>query len=152
MASGPVCRANRPKTWLHRPAMRREDFPCQLGAVHTWHSSDPARCPTWVRKMGLRIYGMRSRPRFGFGSYDSRHKLHPSFFGQPAKCEVAHISPDGRVRAQYRRPGGEHGTENKLARFVLAVGTASTILAIMTWAMAQPSSSPIYRPELLLLY
>src|SRR5262245_42458410 len=24
-------------SWLHRPAMRREDFPCQLGAVHTWH-------------------------------------------------------------------------------------------------------------------
>jgi hypothetical protein len=38
------------------------------------------------------------------------------------------------------------------ARFVLAVGTASTILAIMTWAMAQPSLSPVYRPELLLLY
>jgi hypothetical protein len=42
--------------------------------------------------------------------------------------------------------------KTKPARFVLAVGTASTILAIMTWAMAQPSSSPIYRPELLLLY
>src|SRR5215467_8105894 len=27
-------------TWLHRPAMRREDFPCQLGAVHTWHEAD----------------------------------------------------------------------------------------------------------------
>jgi tripartite-type tricarboxylate transporter receptor subunit TctC len=26
-----------PNTWLHRPATRREDFPCQLGAVHTWH-------------------------------------------------------------------------------------------------------------------
>jgi hypothetical protein len=42
--------------------------------------------------------------------------------------------------------------KTKLARFVLAVGTASTILAIMTWAMAQPSLSPIYRPELMLLY
>jgi hypothetical protein len=40
----------------------------------------------------------------------------------------------------------------KSARFVLAVGTASAILTIMTWAMAQPSFSPIYRPELLLLY
>ena len=35
MASGPVCRTNTPNTWLHRPAMRREDFPCQPGAVHT---------------------------------------------------------------------------------------------------------------------
>src|SRR6516164_2114908 len=37
MASGHVNRINRPNTWRHRPATRREDFPCQLGAVHTWH-------------------------------------------------------------------------------------------------------------------
>jgi hypothetical protein len=37
MASGHVNRTNRPNTWLHRPAKQREDFPCQLGAVHTWH-------------------------------------------------------------------------------------------------------------------
>jgi len=40
MASGHVNRTNRPNTWLHRPATRREDSPCQLGAVHTWHSTD----------------------------------------------------------------------------------------------------------------
>jgi hypothetical protein len=40
----------------------------------------------------------------------------------------------------------------KPARFVLAVGTALTVLGLMTWAMAQPSFAPIYRPELLLLY
>jgi len=40
----------------------------------------------------------------------------------------------------------------KPARFVFAVGMALTILAAMTWAMAQPSMSPIYRPELLLVY
>jgi hypothetical protein len=33
MASGHVNRTNRPNTWLHRPATRREDSPCQLGAV-----------------------------------------------------------------------------------------------------------------------
>jgi hypothetical protein len=40
------------------------------------------------------------------------------------------------------------------ARFVLAVGMALTTLALMTWAMAQPSQSvyPIYQPQLLLLY
>ena len=38
MASGLVCRTNRPNTWLHRPACKREGKPCQLGAVHTWHS------------------------------------------------------------------------------------------------------------------
>jgi len=40
----------------------------------------------------------------------------------------------------------------KPARLVFAVGMALTILAVMTWAMAQPSMSPIYRPELLLVY
>jgi hypothetical protein len=36
MASGHVNRTNRPNTWLHRPARKREEKPCQLGAVHTW--------------------------------------------------------------------------------------------------------------------
>jgi hypothetical protein len=49
-------------------------------------------------------------------SCDRRHKLPsstPSFFGQPAKCEVAHISPDGRVLARVPEPGGVHGAESK---------------------------------------
>src|SRR5216683_6295709 len=40
MASGLVCRANRPNTWLHRPACERAEKPCQLGAVHTWRKAD----------------------------------------------------------------------------------------------------------------
>jgi hypothetical protein len=43
----------------------------------------------------------------------------------------------------------------KPARFVFAVGMALIILAVMTWAdrdLAQPSLSPIYHPQLLLLY
>ena len=40
MASGHANRANRPNTWLHRPAMRREVLTCQPGAVHTWHLAD----------------------------------------------------------------------------------------------------------------
>ena len=42
----------------------------------------------------------------------------------------------------------------KPARFVFAVGMALTILAVMTWAMAEPGSSiyPIYQPQLLLVY
>ena len=39
MASGHVNRTNRPNTWLHRPSLRREKSPCQLGAVHTWHNA-----------------------------------------------------------------------------------------------------------------
>jgi hypothetical protein len=40
----------------------------------------------------------------------------------------------------------------KPARFVFAVGMALTIVAAMTWALAAPCSSPIYHPQLLLLY
>jgi hypothetical protein len=49
MASGHVNRTNRPNTWLHRPATRREDSPCQLGAVHTWHVSTVFECPPFGR-------------------------------------------------------------------------------------------------------
>jgi integrase len=42
MASGHVNRINRPNTWLHRPATRREVLTCQPGAVHTWHEADSA--------------------------------------------------------------------------------------------------------------
>src|SRR5258705_13204039 len=47
MASGHVNRTYRPNTWQHRPSLQREVFSCQLGAVHTWHQADMARCPTW---------------------------------------------------------------------------------------------------------
>jgi hypothetical protein len=44
----------------------------------------------------------------------------------------------------------------KSARFEFTVGMvlamALTILAVMTWAVAQPSLSPIYHPQLPLLY
>src|SRR5262245_9702291 len=49
MASGHVNRTNRPNTWLHRPACGREESPCQLGAVHTWHIRDIARSQIEVR-------------------------------------------------------------------------------------------------------
>jgi hypothetical protein len=45
MASGHVNRTKRPNTWLHRPNLRREDSPCQPGAVHTWPDSEVAACP-----------------------------------------------------------------------------------------------------------
>ena len=52
MASGHVNRTNRPNTWLHRPAMRREEAPCQLGAVHTWHKSEVPELINDVRSWG----------------------------------------------------------------------------------------------------
>src|SRR5262245_35990650 len=54
MASGHVNRTNRPNTWLHRPSLRREDFPCQLGAVHTWHIADMSSLPVDVRFLGVK--------------------------------------------------------------------------------------------------
>jgi len=44
--------------------------------------------------------------------------------------------------------------KSKPARFVFAVAMALTVLAVMTWAMAEPSLSiyPIYHPQLPLLY
>jgi hypothetical protein len=47
MASGFVCRANRPNTWPHRQACKREESPCQLGAVHTWHFTS-VRCDATI--------------------------------------------------------------------------------------------------------
>jgi hypothetical protein len=76
----------------------------------------------------------------------------PSFFGRPLKCEVAHTSPPMAAVGRVSEPGGEHGTETKTTQIVFAVGMASIILAVVTWAMAQPSLSPMYRPQLLLLY
>jgi len=40
----------------------------------------------------------------------------------------------------------------KPASFVIAVGMALTVLAVVTWAMASPSQSLIYHPQLPLLY
>jgi len=55
MASGHVNRANRPNTWLHRLRLQREDSPCQLGAVHTWHKAD----------ILIRLENVRSRGNSG---------------------------------------------------------------------------------------
>jgi len=52
MASGHVNRTKRPNTWLHRPTCVREESPCQLGAVHTWHRAakvNGAVCPQLVK-------------------------------------------------------------------------------------------------------
>jgi hypothetical protein len=49
MASGHVNRANRPNTWLHRPSCKREESPCQRGAVHTGHKADMQAPPVNVR-------------------------------------------------------------------------------------------------------
>ncbi len=54
MASGHVNRTQRPNTWLHRPSLRREDSPCQLGAVHTWPKTDIDLTSSNVRFQGVK--------------------------------------------------------------------------------------------------
>jgi|SoiMethySBSTD1v2_1073268.scaffolds.fasta_scaffold3230315_1 hypothetical protein len=65
----------------------------------------------------FRIYRMDSLPRFGLGSCD-RYKLpfeYPSFFGQRAMCEAAHVRIGwmGTKISRVPEPGGAHGTEKK---------------------------------------
>ena len=66
MASGHVNRTNRPNTWLHRPSLRREDSPCQPGAVHTWPGATDTADPFYVR--------FSNRP-FGFKRFLTIHHL-----------------------------------------------------------------------------
>jgi hypothetical protein len=60
MASGHVNRIQRPNTWQHRPSLRREESPCQHGAVHTWHFSDMTLSPADVRSQGAGSTGRRN--------------------------------------------------------------------------------------------
>src|SRR5215467_5350328 len=52
MASGHINRANRPNTWLHRPAANVKKSLANSGAVHTWHKADIPRCLLFVRFRG----------------------------------------------------------------------------------------------------
>src|SRR5262249_37272453 len=87
-----------------------------------------------------------------------------AFFGQPAKCEVAHKSLPIRPSKVghgdiYLAPGGDtwHQNQNQPARFVFVFGMAVTILAILTWlsrdlAAPTPPTESIYQPQHLILY
>jgi len=69
MASGFVCRANRPNTWPHRQACKREESPCQLGAVHTWHfeASAAERYDRRRAAGGAGVFPSRARNRYRYG-------------------------------------------------------------------------------------
>ena len=67
---------------------------------------------------------------------------------------LTHFSRFAPLKVRYWSQEGNMAPKpkSKLARFVFAVAMALTILAVMTLAMAHPSLSPIYHPQLLLLY
>jgi hypothetical protein len=57
-------RISRPNTWPHRPTLRREVFPCQLGAVHTWRMADTVPATMNVKQASRgRILGVDSDAR-----------------------------------------------------------------------------------------
>src|ERR1700730_1210604 len=61
MASGHVNRTQRSNTWQHRPSLRREESPCQSGAVHTWHLADSGksanvRFARWAQPVDATLY------------------------------------------------------------------------------------------------
>jgi hypothetical protein len=84
MASGLVCRANRPNTWLHRPACKREEKPCQPGAVHTWHFATHSAAiksrPLWRRTGNERTHGLSHLDAFCLAALDLTvsNVVHPS--------------------------------------------------------------------------
>ena len=60
MASGHVNRTQRPNTWLLRPGLRREESPCQRGAVHTWHDPEiRLRCNEFRQLLGVELTRVR---------------------------------------------------------------------------------------------
>ena len=74
MASGHVNRTQRPNTWLHRPSLRREDSPCQLGAVHTWPKADISIAAMNVR-FSNRPFGVKHFQTIRRCSVDVAHGL-----------------------------------------------------------------------------
>ena len=79
------------------------------------------------------------------------------------KCEAAHTSPPinpskigirtgTKTGYSNRRQEGYMAPKPKPATVGMVLAMAVTIIAAMTWAVAQPSMSLIYHPQLPLLY
>jgi hypothetical protein len=88
MASGHVNRIYRPNTWQHRPSLRREDFSCQPGAVHTWHETD---MPTALRDVRSQGQSGKHLLALSFSGFDpaadiSKHFIRSRSLFQPYQC------------------------------------------------------------------
>jgi len=100
------------------------------------------------------IFGKASSPALRPGG---RGFLDPNRGGTTSeKCEVAHTSPrlaTSKIRVLGLVPGR---CQEKPARFAfvfwMVVAMAAIILAITTRDLAAPSVSPIYHPQLVLVY
>jgi hypothetical protein len=74
MASGHVNRTYRPNTWQHRPSLQREESPCQLGAVHTWHEAD---MPTASRNVRYWVNSGKHLLSLSFSGFDPQRTWRP---------------------------------------------------------------------------
>ena len=104
MASGHANRANRPNTWPHRPATRREVLTCQPGAVHTWHKAE-VNCLRVIRP----LYGTERTIDFAMPMSTVTQSGHSQWFltgnklGQVAtfSAEPNESTRPGEVRASW---------------------------------------------------
>ena len=115
MASGHVNRTNRPNTWPHRPSLRREESPCQSGAVHTWHWADERGCPHSRRV----LEGKRTTLGHWKSSSCGRPVFEPQVGCSPARRDIkAHASRPrtsdirARLAPEHRPP---HRTQFRLS-------------------------------------
>jgi hypothetical protein len=117
MASGHVNRIYRPNTWLYRPSLRREDFSCQPGAVHTWHFSDLSGPGADVRSWGVE---RTSQLRVSTSEFDPQQNSRSGclFFRTAHECSITTRclrSPAGRIESWRRGAGSRSPTIGRRA-------------------------------------
>src|SRR5262245_36991651 len=106
--------------------------------------------------LGLRCAIPNSAARTRIVSGHPRPYPHHFLDNQRSVKQLTHLcrfrSLKSGIATSIWRQEGYMAPKPKPARLVFAVGMALTILGVMTWAVAAPSTSSIYHPQLLLLY
>src|SRR6516162_10270342 len=117
MASGHVNRANRPNTWLRRPALQREETPCQPGSrPHMAQSRRPGRTIRASPTRSLRSLKSRSPimpyplpPRARAWQEKVRRFVSEELIPCEVEAEMNQGELPPEVRARHRRRAKEIG-------------------------------------------